>query len=190
MLLTLEIGLALVLLVGLGVWGVVSGVRASREERRQAVPPQELGALAQPYRGLLGEAVAIQRDIADQAAEAPAPLRPELIQLSQRVEVLVGRALPRARHGTRLAGYLLRLEPGDAQRPETERAAGEVLGDLERFLETLKLIRGKVYQVLTDATALHEDRQLRRDLDDALIDVASLEEAFGEARAEVARDLP
>lgn len=183
MILTVEISLVLAALLALGVWGLVSGVRAGRRQRAAGVTPQQLAGLAQPYRGLLGEAVEVQRDVAQRVLEAPPQLRPELTELARRLGRLNERAYPRALHGTRLASYLARLAPSEAQHPETARAAAEVEAELAGFLETLKTLRGKVYQVLTDATALAADGQLGGDLHDALIDIEALEEAFRETRS-------
>lgn len=188
MVLTLELILVLLLVLALGFWGVWTGIRQSREQSRKAVrgsvTAQDLSALAQPYRGYLGEALAIKQDVARQAAEAPASLSYELARLAQRLEFLVARALPRAQHGTRLSEYLLELTPDEAQYPTTKAAAEQVAADLASFVGTLRTLRGKVYQVLTDATQLGVDQQLGRDLDDALIEVSALEEAFRDVRLE------
>ena len=78
MVLTVEFVLILLAVFGLGVvWGVVSGVRQSRRTAKSPVTPQVLSALAQPYRRLMGEAVAIQKDVAKQAAGAPDALQRE-----------------------------------------------------------------------------------------------------------------
>ena len=180
MALTLELVLVLLLVLGLGVWGIVSGVRLSRRQSKTTVSAQALGALAQPYRQLMGEAVAIAQDVHRQADSAPAALQRELGDLAQRVDLLVERALPRARHGTSLAAYLLELSPREAQHAQTLAAANKVEAELSEFVGTLKTLRGKVYQVLTDATRLSTDTYLAKDLDDALIEVAALEEAFAE----------
>jgi len=163
-----------------GLWGVVSGIRASRRKSRDALTPAELSGLAQPYRALIGEALAVQRDVAEQVGDAPAVLRRELEMIAERVSRLVRRALPRARHGTKLAAYLLELEEGEPQYRQTVEAADKVEKELSEFLDTLKLIRGKMYQVLTDASSLKADKHLSDDLQEALIDVDALEEAFGD----------
>lgn len=182
MILTLELSLLLAALLALGVWGLVGGVRLSRRQRASGVTPQQLAALAQPYRSMLGDAVEVQRDVAERVREAPAPLQAELTELARRLGRLNERAYPRALHGTRLASYLLQLAPDEPQHAETSAAAAKVKAELEGFLVTLKTLRGKVYQVLTDATALSADGQLSGDLHDALIDVEALEEAFRETR--------
>ncbi len=175
-----EVGLIFVLLLGLGVWGIATGVRVSRTHRAAGVSPQQLAALAQPYRGVLGEAADIQKDVNQRVREAPAPLRKDLVDLSQRISRLIERAYPRARHGTTLAGYLLELESDDPQFQQTSEAATRVETELEHFLDTLKALRGKIYQLLTNATSLETDSRLGDDLHDVLIEVEALEEAFRE----------
>ena len=184
MLLTLELTLLLLLILGLGVWGIVSGLRQSRTRERVLVTPQDLSALAQPYRRLMGEAVNVAQDVHKQAASAPKTLQRELGGLAARVDTLVERALPRARHGTSLAAYLLELSPEEDQHVQTTAAAQSVEAELEAFVTTLKTMRGKVYQVLTDATRLDADTYLGRDLDDALIEIEALEEAFSDLKLE------
>jgi hypothetical protein len=180
--LTIELSLLFAGLLGLGVWGVVSGVRASRRQRATGVSSQQLSGLDQPFRGLLGEALEVQRDVSERVSEAPAPIRPELSELARRIAGLNERAYPRALHGTRLASYLLSLAPDEAQYARTLEASAQVESELQSFLGTLRELRGKVYQVLTDATALADDGRLTVDLHDALIDVEALEEAFREGR--------
>ncbi len=182
MALTLELVLLFLVVLGVGLWGVITGIRQSRSAQRTPVAPQELSGLAQPYRGYLGEAVAIQGDIAAQAKMAPKSLKHELETLTLRLEHLVRRALPRAQHGSRLVAYLLELRPDEAQHGPTQAAANAVEQDLASFVATLRTLRGKVYQVMTDATTLASDQQLAQDLDDALIDISALEEAFGEIK--------
>ena len=184
MVLTVELVLILLAVLGLGVWGVVSGVRQSRRTAKSPVSPQVLSALAQPYRRLLGEAVAVQKDVAKQAANAPDALKRELSDLAARISLLVERALPRAQHGTHLVAYLLELTPDEPQHAQTKAAAATVEQELTAFVADLKTLRGKVYQVLTDATRLNTDSYLARDLDDALLEVTALEEAFGEVGLE------
>ena len=184
MALTLELILLLLVVLGVGLWGVVTGIQQSRKTKREPVTPQELSGLAQPYRGYLGEALAVQQDIAAQAGHAPKSLQHELSTLAWRLEQLVRRALPRAQHGSRLAAYLLELREGEAQYEPTRAAAQRVEQDLASFVSTLRVLRGKVYQVMTDATTLTSDQRLAQDLDDALIDISALEEAFGEVKLE------
>ena len=183
--LTFGLALLLLLVLGLGVWGVVSGVRSSRARTAPPLTPPMLSALAQPYRGLMGEALSVYDDVAAQAAGAPKALSRELNDVAVRVRLLVARALPRARHGTVLESYLLKLDPSEPQYAQTKRAAAEVEDELRGFVETLRTLRGKVYAVLTDAARLEADPRLDRDLEDALIEISALEEAFAETRAEV-----
>lgn len=185
MILTLELSLILLGVLGLGVWAVVTGIRQSRQTPRTLVSPQVLSALAQPYKRYMGEAVAIHKDVTAQARHAPDALQYELKSLAERIGHLIERALPRAQHGTNLVAYLLELSPTEPQYEQTKQAATRVDTELNQFVEHLKTLRGKVYQVLTDATTLSEDSYLERDLQDALIEVEALEEAFSDVRTEV-----
>lgn len=171
--------LLLLTLIGLGLWSVVSGLRLNQASPKAPVSPQELGALAQPYRRLLGEAVATEQDVQRQIETAPRAFRRSLQDIGARMHSMTRRALPRAQHGTRLTSYLLRLEPGEAQYRETKRAAQQVEDELEEFVATLNTLRAKVYQVLTDASRLALDDPLSDDLSDAMIEAEALVEAFG-----------
>lgn len=184
MILTLEIALGLSLLLGLGVWGIVSGIRQSRRQPKVLLSPQQLSRLAQPYRGYMGEAVAIYRDVSSQARTAPKALQDELQRMANRLEQLISRAMPRAEHGTNLAAYLVELRPEEAQFEPTQKAAKDVADELADFVGHLKTLRGKVYQVLTDATNLSKDHYLEKDLEDALIEMEALETAFGDLKLE------
>ena len=117
-------------------------------------------------------------------ATRPSHCKSELFDLAQRIELLIRRALPRAKHGTQLQGYLLELRPDEPQYAQTKASAAVVSEELGRFVSTLKTLRGKVYQVLTNATELSKDSQLARDLDDALLDIEALETAFGDLEPE------
>lgn len=164
---------------GLGV-GLVIVVRRDREKSRPGITPQSLGALAQPYRTLLGEAVAVQKEVEKQAAAAPDALRNELERLANEIGFLVARAYPRARQGTELSSYLLKLEAGSDEYTRTLHTAEALESELHRFVTTLKTLRDKVYRVLTEASKLGADPRLERDLQDALFEVSALEEAFAE----------
>ena len=181
MILTIELTLILLGLLGFAGWAVFSGIRQSQNQqsrRRINVTPQELSALAQPYRKYMGEAAEILEDVVTEAKTAPPVLERELNDLAQRMGFLVKRALPRAQHGTRLASFLLKLEPSDDQYQQTQAAAEQTRADLESFLTDLKALRGKVYQILTDATRLQGDPMLEEDLQNVMIEVSALEEAF------------
>lgn len=175
---------ALLALLGVGVWALLAG-RAPRRAPETGVSAQQLAALAQPFRRQIGEALEVQRDVAQHAVDAPHGLDAELRELSQRIALLLERAYPRARHGTKLAAYLLTLGADDPHRPETEAALARVEAELESFVTTFKALRGTVYQVLTNATSLGRDRTLGHDLDDVLIEVAALEEALRDSEREV-----
>lgn len=145
-----------------------------------AVPPQKLSSLAQPYRNLLGEAVAIQQEVTLRSRIAPFTLKTELADLSQRMNQLVLRALPRAEHGTELSAYLLRLKPDEAEFAATSREAERIDQELRAFLEQLKRIRGRVYAILSSAANLKADPRLQADLAGTLADMTALEEALAE----------
>ncbi|UCH27431.1 MAG: hypothetical protein JSV66_07285 [Trueperaceae bacterium] len=185
MLLTLELALLLLALLGLGVWGIFSGVRANRRRGSSAITAKQLSGLAQPYRNLMGEILQAHNDVLRQLKSAPPTLRRDLESLSRRVDQLIRRALPRAEQGTKLTSFLLDLSPDEAEYASMRRAAGQIEVELEQFLTMMKAIRGKVYQILTDAASLTQDTYLKRDLEDALIDVAALEEAFSATKVEL-----
>lgn len=155
--------------------------RSRFERERPPVEAQELSPLAQPFKNLLGEAVTIQQEVARRAESAPAVLKNEIQGMSHRMYQLVQRALPRARHGTDLKDFLLRLTPDDPEFEANRQEASEIETELQTFVEQLRRVRGKVYGILSNAQSLHADRRLQTDLDDALADVQSLEEAMSEA---------
>ncbi|HLR46930.1 MAG TPA: hypothetical protein VK092_07205, partial [Deinococcales bacterium] len=68
-------------------------------------------------------------------------------------------------------------EEHDHNRKEADRISGE----LTDFLERMRRLRGKTYAILSNASALQADQRLQADLDDALSDVQTLEEAMSEA---------
>jgi hypothetical protein len=173
--------LVVLLLVLMGA-GIVTLRRAHRAQRRAqaAVTPQQLAKLAQPYRSLLGEAVAVVAEVRAQAHKAPSVLQQEFLTLAARLDFLVRRALPRAEHGSELAAQLLKLSLDDAQYAKTSEAARAVEAELAELVATFKTLRGKVYQIVTDAGSLTRDSRLGRDLEDTLLEVSALEEAFSE----------
>ena len=176
-----QILLLLVVLLGLGVWAVVSGLRSVRTSRSTGITPQELTRLAQPFRGYLGEAAALQRDVAAQVQTAPAPLRRELGEIVRRIAHLITRAYPRAVQGTHLLNQRNSLEATDPTAERLDQAIAGVEDELSQFLETLKVLRGKVFRVLADAAAFESDGRLSRDLEDAMLEVDALEEVFRRA---------
>jgi len=185
MIFSFELALLMLSLLGFGVWGIYSGIKQNQRQISKAVKPQELSSLAQPFKNYMGEAVSIHKDVAIQANNAPKAIRSELLTLARRIDDLIKRAMPRAKHGTSLAEYLLRLEPNEAQYKSTLESKEQVEEDLAAFVENLKLLRGKVYQVLTEATSLQKDNYLAKDLDDALIEISALESAFSELNDEL-----
>ena len=177
--------LLLLALLALGAWGVVSIGRLSRRSSPPPLTAAEISGLAQPYRGLVGEMLETWRAVARTVSSAPPSIQRELTEVAARLGDIVARALPRARYGTRLLEYRDSLPPADEQRGATGGAAQAVVDDLRGALVTLRSVQGKVYQLLADANALEVDDRLHADLDDALIDVESLEEAFREVREEM-----
>lgn len=179
----------LILIVVAGVAAIVwllnrardEAARPAMERQEPPVASQELSALALPYRTQLGEAVTIQQEVAARAEKAPPVLRNEIRELSQRMYLLVRRALPRAKHGTQLKDFLLRLTPADAEFEANRLEADGIEQELEQFVEQMRRVRGKVYGILSNAASLQADRRLDTDLKDALSDVQSLEEAMSEA---------
>ncbi len=180
-----QVGLILVVVLALSVWALGFAVRQSRRPKSFKLTPQQLSSLAQPYRQHMGEALSIHKDVMAQAATAPKVLQRELTDLSKRLEHLLERALPRARHGTQLLSYLLELSPGEAQYQQTKDAAKQIEAELEDFVISFKTLRGKVYQLLTNASDLSKDSYLKQDLEDALIDISALESAFSDVYKEL-----
>jgi hypothetical protein len=172
------------------LYGVFVGIRRSRAlsssssqktlDLEQQVTPQDLSSLAQPYRTYMGEAVQIHREVAERAAKAPSAMQTDLTLLAHRIGMLVTRAMPRARHGTELSEYLLELSPSEPQHAQTQAEAKKVEEELKHFLDTLKTLRGSLYQALTGASNLTKDTYLTKDLQDALLEVEGLEAAFRE----------
>lgn len=178
-----QVLLVLTVLLGLGIWAIVTGMRAVRGNRAPGISPQELTRVAQPFRGYLGEAAALQRDVAAQVRTAPPPLRRELDEIVRRIARLISRAYPRAMQGTHLLDQARSLEEDDPTRERLEEAIAVVEAELAEFLGTLKILRGKVFRVLADAAALSSDGRLGRDLEDAMLEVDALEEVFRETGA-------
>jgi hypothetical protein len=172
----------LVAVLAFGGWAFYAAIQQSKRasERSRAIGPQQLSGLAQPYRGLMGEAYEIYQDVHKQSQKAPKMLARELSIMAERMQHLISRALPHAQHGTDLAGLLVKLKASDPHFDDAMQAAKATQADLEQFVDNLKLLRGKVYKVITDASKLGSDKTLAQDLDDALIDISALEEAFAE----------
>jgi uncharacterized protein YoxC len=171
----------LIIILMVLVIGITIAIRRSAKSKPktlEAVTPQELGRLAQPYRELLGKAVALHQEVAHQANMAQPALQQEFTELASRLEMLVKRALPRAVLGTHLSSQLLKMQPTEAQYAQTQASAKKIEEELRHLLETLSILRGKVYQVITDSAELTKDMFLSQDLEDALIEVGALEEAF------------
>jgi hypothetical protein len=175
-------------IVAATLYGVFVGIRHSRGqsseaktlELEQLVTPQDLSSLAQPYRSYMGEAVQIHHDVLERAAKAPSAMQTDLTLLAHRIGMLVTRAMPRARQGTELSEYLLKLGSSEAQYAQTQAEAGKVEEELKHFLATLTTLRGSLYSALTGASNLTKDTYLTKDVQDALLEVEGLEAAFQE----------
>jgi hypothetical protein len=175
---------ALILFLLLIMASVLIAIRRSGKTKANvlsAVTPQELSRLAQPYKNLLGQAVAVHQEVANQATLAQPALQQEFKQLAFRLEMLVKRALPRAVLGTQLSSQLLKMQPSEAQYVQTQASAKKIEEELKHLLGTLSTLKGKVYQVIADSAELTKDTYLSQDLEDALIEVGALEEAFKES---------
>ncbi len=176
-----ELGLIVLLL--LIVASVVIAIRRSAKTRSKsldAVTPQELSRLVQPYKLLLGQAVTIHQEVATQAKLAQPALQQEFKELASRLEMLVKRALPRAQLGTQLASQLLQLKSTEPQYAQIQVSSKKIEAELYHLLTVMSTLRGKVYQVIADSAELTKDTYLTKDLEDALIEVEALEEAFKE----------
>jgi hypothetical protein len=173
----------LLLLLFLIIASVIIAIRRSAKAKPKtldAVTPQELSRLAQPYRELLGKAVSIHQEVANQAKIAQPALQQEFTELAFRLEMLVKRALPRAVLGTQLSSQILKMQSTEPQYAQTQASAKKIEEELKHLLDTLSTLRGKVYQVIADSAELTKDTYLSQDLEDALLEVAALEEAFKE----------
>lgn len=180
--LTFLTGVVAVLILGLALWGVRSAVQVSRRTHPPPLTPVQLSGLAQPFRTILGEMLEVWRAVRRAAGPAPSSVSQELQELSARVGRVVARALPRAQYGTRLLDRRDSLPTTDPAHLAMASAAQAVVDELHGFLDSLRSLQGKVYQLLADANALLPDDRLRIDLDEALIDVEALEAAFREVR--------
>ena len=136
----------LILILLLVIAAVFFAIRRSAKQkpnRLDAVTPQELSRLAQPYKNLLGQAVTVHQEVAAQAKQAQPALQQEFIELAFRLEMLVKRALPRAKLGTQLASQLLQLKPTEPQYAQTQASAKNIEQELGHLLEVLKHTQGK-----------------------------------------------
>jgi hypothetical protein len=178
------LALVLVLLVLLGLWALLRGYgrRPAGSRPGGDLGGQSLAALAQPDRGLMAEALEIERDVRRQVAAAPRPLRGRLAEIEARIGRLIAAALPQARQGTMLAAYLLRLSKDEPVHAETQATAGAVEEELKAFVTGLRSLRAKVYGVLTGAARLGPSGGLQDELEDALFELDALEAAFREVR--------
>jgi hypothetical protein len=181
--LLIDISTFLIVILMFLMIGIIIAIRRSAKIRPKplsAVTPQELSRLAQPYKNLLGQAVAVHQEVAHQAALAQPALQQEFTELAFRLEMLVKRALPRAVLGTQLSGQLLKMQSSEAQYIQTQASAKKIEEELKHLLGTLSTLKGKVYQVIADSAELSKDTYLSQDLEDALLEVGALEEAFKE----------
>ncbi len=170
-------------LIGLGTWAITSGMRSSRQAAAQQsrLSAQHLSGLAEPYRGIMYEALACLKDIRKQSDNASPALKRRLQDIAARIEASLERALPRAQHGSRLQGYFVRLEKQTVsadQHPELKQQAQDIERELRELLEQLMTLRDKSYQVLGQAAKLDFDQVSNRELQDALFELDALEETY------------
>lgn len=168
-------------LVGLGTWAIMSGVRSSREAAAQQsrLSAQHLSGLAEPYRGIMYEALTCLKDIRKQSENASPALKRRLQDIAMRVEDSLERALPRAQHGSRLQGYFVRMaRQASAAQPELQQQAQDIETELRELLTQLMTLRDKSYQVLGQAAKLDFDQVSQRELQDALFELDALEETY------------
>jgi hypothetical protein len=173
-------------LIGLGSWAIMSGIRSSRKAAAQQsrLSAQHLTGLAEPYRGIMYEALSCLKDIRKQSENTSPALRRRLQDIAVRIEDSLERALPRAQHGSRLQGYFVRLERQSSanknadQQPELQQQAQEIERELRDLLAQLMTLRNKSYQVLGQAAKLDFDQVSSRELQDALFELDALEETY------------
>ncbi len=184
--LDLALALMLLTLLLLGGWALWQGYRARAPQAprppQAGIEPQALTALANPYRQLMAEAVDIEREVYRQVRGAPASLQSQLGEVAGRISRLIVAALPQARQGSALLGYLLRLKEGEAEYKETQNAASSIESELRDLVASLRRLRAKVYSVLTGAAQLGAGSDFKAELDDSLFELEALEAAFKEVR--------
>lgn len=185
MIFAFELAIVLLSVLALGIWGILTGLRQARKAKLESpVSPQQLSALAQPYRELMGEAVAIHQEILTQLSSANKVLKPDLHNLALRLVLLLKLAYPKAQHGTKLKAYLLKLSPQDAEHAAITTSAEETAQDLRDFVGQLKTLRGKLYQILSGASQMSSNLPLKEDLEETLSEVIALEKVFVDAKKE------
>ncbi|MEM6428951.1 MAG: hypothetical protein AAF708_06890 [Deinococcota bacterium] len=187
----MPIGVFFLLLIGLislGVWAIGSGLKRSREAAlgKSKLSAQTLSALADPYRGIMYEALGCLNDIRSQLDNAPPSLRHNLADMAARVEGILSRALPRARHGSQLIAYLQRLtrdkkastsDSVDA-RAKLEHQAHDIETELRDLLAQLVTLRHKSYQILGDAARIDIGASNARELQDVMFELDALEDVY------------
>jgi chromosome segregation ATPase len=159
----------------------MSGIRSSREAAAQQsrLSAQHLSGLAEPYRGIMYEALTCLKDIRKQSNNASPALKKRLQDIATRVEDSLERALPRAQHGSRLQGHFARMErQAAAAQPELQQQAQDIETELRELLTQLMTLRTKSYQVLGQAAKLDFDHVSQRELQDALFELDALEETY------------
>ncbi len=188
----MPIGVFFLLLIGLislGVWAIGSGLKRSRETAmtRSKLSAQVLSALADPYRSILYEALGCLNDIRSQLGNAPPSLRRNLADMAARVEVILERALPRARHGSQLIAYLQQIDrqegavssaTDDQTTANLQRQANDIETELRDLLTQLVTLRHKSYQVLGDAARIDVGVSNARDLQDVMFELDALEDVY------------
>ncbi|MEM7735089.1 MAG: hypothetical protein AAF267_04800 [Deinococcota bacterium] len=188
----MPIGVFFLLLIGLislGVWAIGSGLKRSREAAagKSKLSAQALSALAEPYRGIMYEALSCLHDIHSQLDNVSPSLRRNLADMAIRVEGILERALPRARHGSQLVAYLQRLSRNqnassnitdDEAKAKLRQQANDIETELRDLLAQLVTLRHKSYQVLGDAARIDIGASNARELQDVMFELDALEDVY------------
>lgn len=145
-----------------------------------AISPQKLAAIAEPYRHYLGQMLTVQDDIHDSLKHAPEVLQRGLGDIDREVGTMLHSVVPQAEQATRLEAQLLRLD-NDAQREEVQFRVDQLDSEMKEFLYRLEAVRTRVWRLLDEAKALSPENTAKK-LDDKLLELDALEEAFQELR--------
>ncbi len=186
MILTIQLVLILFVVAALGVWGIVSGLRQSRNIKLESpISPQELSSLAQPFRQLMGEAVTVHKDMIANIEQAPKLIEEQLKDVSLRMTLLLKLAYPRAQHGSQMLAYLQDLNAQDAEAKSIKESADNAETELRKFLAELKTLKSKVYTLLSNASEVTSRLPLEQDLKETFAEVEQLEKVFEELKQQV-----
>ncbi len=183
MILTTQLVFILLAVTALGVWGIVSGLRQSRNTKLESpISPQELSSLAQPFRQLMGEAVTVHKDMIAKIEQAPKVIEENLKDIALRMTLLLKLAYPRAQHGSQMLAYLQDLNSEDAEAKSIKESADNAETELRDFLSELKTLKNKVYTLLSNASEVTSRLPLEQDLKETFAEVENLEKIFEEVK--------